>query len=59
MAGMKKQEVADAIAALRADPKLTRYAAAQKFNITPGALYNSRECKKLFNERKNKGNKNV
>jgi hypothetical protein len=52
MAGMKKQEVTDAIAALRADPTLTRYQAALRFKITPGALYNSLACKKLFADRK-------
>jgi transposase-like protein len=57
MPGMKKKEVSDAIAALRADPKLTRYEAARRFNITPGALYNSRTCKKLFAERAKKGAK--
>jgi hypothetical protein len=55
MAGMRKKEVEDAIDALRADPKLTRYQAALKFGITPGALYNSRTCKKLFAEREKKG----
>lgn len=44
-------EVAQAIALLKSDPKMTRYAAAKQCGITPGALYHSKECKKLFQER--------
>lgn len=52
----QSQQVAHAIAMLRADPTLTRYQAAKANGLTPSALYNSRECKELFQERK-KGSK--
>lgn len=50
--GMRQSpEVTRAIELLRADPKLTRYQAAKKTGITPGALYNSIACRELMAER--------
>lgn len=50
-------EVARAIEMLRADPKLTRYAAAKANGITPAALYNSKRCRELMEQRKTKKEK--
>lgn len=56
MPAPQSKKVRDGIAMLRADPTLTRYQVAQRVGVTPGAFYNSRECKKLFQQRK-KGQK--
>lgn len=48
----QSEQVKRAIAQLRADPTLTRYQAAKQNGLTAGALYNSIECKKLMQERK-------
>jgi hypothetical protein len=50
----QSQQVARAIAMLRADPALTRYQAAKANGLTPSALYNSRECRELMAQREAK-----
>jgi hypothetical protein len=47
----QSEQVARAIAMLRADPTLTRYQAAKANGLTPSALYNSRECRELMAQR--------
>jgi hypothetical protein len=55
MSARQTDKVRNAIAMLRADPTLTRYQAAKANGLTPSALYNSRECKELFQQRQEKG----
>jgi hypothetical protein len=55
----QSQEVARAIAMLRADPKMTRYQAAKANGLTPSALYNSKECQRLMAERNKNKRKSV
>lgn len=56
MSARQTEEVRRAIAMLRENPTMTRYQAAKANGLTPSALYNSRECKELFQQRKEKKN---
>lgn len=51
MSARQSDKVRSAIAMLRDDPKMTRYQAAKANGLTPSALYNSRECKELMQQR--------
>lgn len=51
MSRLPSEAVECAIALLRANPTMTRYEAARKVGITPGALYNSHACRAFMKER--------
>lgn len=55
MAAPQSDKVRRGIAMLKADEKLTRFEVARRVGVTPGAFYNSMECKALFKARAEKG----
>lgn len=48
------EKVKRAIDMLRANPTMTRYRAALNVGVTAGALYNSKACNQMMQERKQK-----